>query len=123
MEARILIMCVVLTLISACQKKATMLVEPKLNVAVKNVMLDEGRGGIGPCEPSICINPNNPEQILAGVVLDRVYAPTQVAKPTLAMIFSTVFRFKNRLMAASHGMMEPPLPMTGSRIKISSGYI
>ena len=80
MEARILIMCVVLTLISACQKKATMLVEPKLNVAVKNVMLDEGRGGIGPCEPSICINPNNPEQILAGVVLDRVYVSNDGGK-------------------------------------------
>lgn len=30
-------------------------------------------GGYPPCEPSICINPTNPDNIVAGTILDRVY--------------------------------------------------
>jgi len=43
-------------------------------------MLDSGSGGIGPCEPSICINPRNPNQILAGAILDRVYVSNDGGK-------------------------------------------
>ncbi len=41
----------------------------------------EGEGlPIGPCEPSICINPQNPNQIVAGAVLNRVYASADGGK-------------------------------------------
>jgi len=39
---------------------------------IKAVRIDEG-GFIGPCEPSIVINPKDPDNIIAGAVLDRVY--------------------------------------------------
>ena len=40
---------------------------------VKNITLLEGRSGLGPCEPSICISPINTKLILAGSVLDNVH--------------------------------------------------
>ena len=40
---------------------------------VKNIKIHESlEGGIGTCEPSICINPANPNQIVAGAVLNDV---------------------------------------------------
>ena len=39
----------------------------------KNVKIDEARGAIGPCEPSIAISPLDPEVMVVGAVLDKVY--------------------------------------------------
>ncbi|UZR93643.1 sialidase family protein [Chondrinema litorale] len=39
----------------------------------KNVKIDAARGTIGPCEPSIAINPLNPKEIVVGAVLEKVY--------------------------------------------------
>ncbi len=39
---------------------------------IKAVRIDGG-GFIGPCEPSICINPTNPDNIVAGAVLNKLY--------------------------------------------------
>ncbi len=38
----------------------------------KNVKIAEGKGEIGPCEPSIAINPANPKEMVAGAVLNTV---------------------------------------------------
>ncbi|WKN32707.1 sialidase family protein [Porifericola rhodea] len=40
---------------------------------IKLVKIHEGSADLGPCEPSIAINPNTPEQLVAGSVLDNVY--------------------------------------------------
>ena len=37
------------------------------------VMIDAGNSGLGPCEPSICIDPTNKDRVVAGAILDRVY--------------------------------------------------
>ncbi|MEK6476480.1 sialidase family protein [Catalinimonas sp. 4WD22] len=37
------------------------------------IKIHEGIRDLGPCEPSIAINPNNTDQIVAGSVLDNVY--------------------------------------------------
>ena len=43
----------------------------------KNVRLDVWDGqGYQPCEPSIAINPNNPDVMVAGSILDNVYRST-----------------------------------------------
>lgn len=42
----------------------------------KNIKIDEALGTLGPCEPSIAISPANPDKIVAGAVLDRVYHST-----------------------------------------------
>lgn len=39
---------------------------------IKAVLIDKGMF-VGPCEPSISINPMDPENIVAGAILDRVY--------------------------------------------------
>ena len=39
----------------------------------RNILIDSNSVGYGPCEPSIALNPNNPQNLVAGAVLDRVY--------------------------------------------------
>lgn len=42
-----------------------------------NVRIHEWDGrGYQPCEPSIAINPRNPEEMIAGSILDNVYRST-----------------------------------------------
>lgn len=38
------------------------------------IKIHEGRGDLGPCEPSVAINPNNTNQLVVGTVLDYVYS-------------------------------------------------
>lgn len=45
-----------------------------------NVTIDPGGGGYQPCEPSIAINPVNPDEIVAGAILDRVYVSNDGGK-------------------------------------------
>ena len=40
---------------------------------IKNIMLDNDLTGYPPCEPSIAINPKNPDNIVGGAILDKVY--------------------------------------------------
>ncbi len=44
----------------------------------ENVMIAQGQKGdyFGPCEPTICVNPKNPQNIAAGAILDRYYWST-----------------------------------------------
>lgn len=39
---------------------------------IKAVKIEQG-GTVGPCEPSICINTKDPNNIVAGAILDKVY--------------------------------------------------
>lgn len=41
--------------------------------SIPAVMIELASTMVGPCEPSICINPTNPQQIVAGSVLNNVY--------------------------------------------------
>ncbi len=38
-----------------------------------NVIIDESSDGYPPCEPSIAISPSNPDVIVAGAILDKLY--------------------------------------------------
>ncbi len=51
-------------------KKTTVLTTPSKYL---NVAIDTSRRGVGPCEPSIFINPINTNEIVAGSVLNNVY--------------------------------------------------
>jgi hypothetical protein len=39
----------------------------------ETIMIDVSSRGLGPCEPTICIDPSNTSRIIAGSVLDNVY--------------------------------------------------
>ena len=39
----------------------------------RNIMIDSNSVGYGPCEPSIAVDPNNVDILVAGAVLDRAY--------------------------------------------------
>ena len=41
--------------------------------SIKAIMIETATSLVGPCEPSICIDPNNPDRIVAGSILDVVY--------------------------------------------------
>ncbi|MCB0555113.1 MAG: exo-alpha-sialidase [Phaeodactylibacter sp.] len=58
--------------ITACQRKTGDL-SKVMQKNIPNVLIGESGLGFGPCEPSIAINPNNTDQVVAGAVLDRAY--------------------------------------------------
>src|SRR5690348_14573617 len=43
-------------------------------IAFKNIRLADSNGRFRPCEPTIAVNSRNPDNIVAGVVLDRAYS-------------------------------------------------
>jgi hypothetical protein len=48
----------------------------------KNIQIDlqENNGEYPPCEPSICIDPSNPQFLVAGAILDKVYLSSDTGK-------------------------------------------
>jgi hypothetical protein len=61
-------------LLTACTKKALPISnKASLPEKFKNILIHEGSGFTGPCEPSICISPVNPDWVVAGSVLDNLY--------------------------------------------------
>lgn len=62
----------------------------------KNVMIDSGTG-VGPCEPSICVNPSNPKNIIAGAVLNTVYHSLDGGKT-----------WKKQRLTSPHGVYGDP---------------
>ena len=53
----------VITLLTSCSTTAQ----------YRNIMIDSNSVGYGPCEPSIAMDPNNIDRLVAGAVLDRAY--------------------------------------------------
>lgn len=70
-EGRLILFILPLIVLTGCAKK-NLMPEP-ISITSINVKIAEGKGTVGPCEPSICINPATPDQILAGSILDRVH--------------------------------------------------
>lgn len=56
---------------TSCSKRvAAVLISPDIP---QNVMIASGKMGLGPCEPSICIDPSDSNKIVAGSILNRVH--------------------------------------------------
>ena len=66
---------VLLSILSCSTKKNHAQSKQKIfqNTTYENVKIYESNGGIGPCEPSIYINPVRPENVVAGSVIDFVH--------------------------------------------------
>ncbi len=63
-----------------CSRKQSKTIQVSMVDNPKNIMLDSGTSGLGPCEPSICINPSNLDNIVAGAILDWVYTSNDGGK-------------------------------------------
>lgn len=69
-----------LTLIS-CSRKGNLPLKPKnqlINLGV--VTVDEDRAYLGPCEPSVAVNPSNTDEVIVGSILDRFHHSTDGGK-------------------------------------------
>src|SRR5690606_13369159 len=71
---KVLLFIVLMTITSACTQKAAIssVNEPMFH-KIEQVTIHESNFGIGPCEPTISINPQNTLEIVAGSVLDNIY--------------------------------------------------
>lgn len=68
-------------LATACTKKVMPIPQnAALPEVFENIMIHEGNGFTGPCEPSICISPVNPDWVVAGSVLDNLYVSKDAGK-------------------------------------------
>jgi hypothetical protein len=63
---------VILAGITSCSRKV---ISPALRIpdSIPTIMIHKGSSGLGPCEPTICIDPTDPSLVVAGSVLDNVY--------------------------------------------------
>lgn len=70
----IYLLVILASLLSCSQKLTPPQSEAFESPAIAAIKIDEGAlFSTGPCEPSICIDPTNPNKIVAGSILDRVY--------------------------------------------------
>lgn len=73
----------ILVWVSCAPKQKTLLLNQKdksLSGPYENVLIHEATGGVGPCEPSICIHPENNKKIVAASVLNNVYTSENAGK-------------------------------------------
>ncbi len=64
----------------------------------ENILIHEATGGIGPCEPSICIDPKNTKKLVAASVLNHVYTSDNAGKT-----------WKKSTLSSSHGVYGDPV--------------
>ena len=57
----------------ACSQKTGAVLQESSEDSITAILIHESNGYLGPCEPTICINPTNPQNVVAGAVLDFVY--------------------------------------------------
>ncbi len=68
-----------ISLVCSCSPKAIQQIsDPQeyqgiLHIDIQPILIEQGKSLLGPCEPTICINPNNPDHIVAGAILDKIY--------------------------------------------------
>lgn len=67
-----------------------------------NVKIASGKMGLGPCEPSICINPTNPNNIVAGSILNRIHVSNDGGKT-----------WKNEWLSSPFGVYGDPVVRIG----------
>ena len=65
-------LCLILICFLACNRPTSHKLVSINNNEIKAVKIEEGKS-FGPCEPSICINSTDPNNIVAGAILDKVY--------------------------------------------------
>lgn len=75
-------------LLQSCQEPTKQLIFP---VQTLNVLIDSGSYRIGPCEPSIFINPAKVGQIVAGSVLNQVHRSNDTGRTWATEVLTSSF--------------------------------
>ena len=69
-----LIACLCSVFVSSCNRTVSQsIVAPTFSDNPINIKIAGDKSLLGPCEPSICIDPNNNDRIIAGSILDRLH--------------------------------------------------
>ena len=78
---RLAFILVVLALSYSCKQQIKVPQALNADEGFKNIRIDtQGADGLGPCEPSIFINPTNPDNIVAGAIINFAYHSTDGGK-------------------------------------------
>ena len=88
---------IMLLIFFGCSKKNALINLDESGIP-KNVEIAGGANGVGPCEPSISINPSNPLQIVAGSILNRVHVSNDGGKT-----------WSNSKLESSYGVYGDPV--------------
>ncbi|NNE27604.1 MAG: exo-alpha-sialidase [Saprospiraceae bacterium] len=64
----------------ACSQKTSSVIKDSSMDAIEAVLIHASSGTLGPCEPTICINSANSQNVVAGAVLDNVYVSNDGGK-------------------------------------------
>ncbi|MDF1697240.1 MAG: sialidase family protein [Saprospiraceae bacterium] len=95
-----------------CSKKVSEEIELTYQKNPVNVQIDYSRMGVGPCEPSICIDPSNPSRIVAGSILNRVHISQDGGKT-----------WKNSKLTSPFGVYGDPVVRIGPKGNIYYSHL
>lgn len=87
-----------------CTKKITEKLVVVASSNPMNVQIAFDNRGLGPCEPSICINPSNPNNIVAGSILNRTHISNDGGKT-----------WKSDWLTSSYGVYGDPVVRIGPK--------
>lgn len=91
-----------LLLFCSCNKKVKDAISLSFNENPTNIMIASGKMGLGPCEPSICINPSDPSNIVAGSILNRIHVSNNGGKT-----------WENEWLSSTFGVYGDPVVRIG----------
>jgi len=95
-----------------CSPKGTKKLVLSSSEIPQNIKIAGDKSGLGPCEPSICINPANPRNIVAGSILDRVHVS-----------FDGGLTWKNEKLESSFGVYGDPVVRIGPKGKVYYSHL
>jgi len=99
-------------LLSSCSKQTVETIQVKPNDNPINVKIASGKLGLGPCEPSICINPSNPMNIVAGSILNRTHISNDGGKT-----------WESDWLESSFGVYGDPVVRIGPKGKVYYSHL
>lgn len=103
---------VMLLLFFGCSKKTADVLRISYSENPENIMIASSKMGLGPCEPSICINPQNPDQIIAGSILNRVHISNDGGKT-----------WQNEWLSSTKGVYGDPVVRIGPKGSIYYSHL
>lgn len=108
---RIAVLFVTTCLLSACTKRLQDL-QVSFPEETTNVKIHSSNTGLGPCEPSICISPNNPNVVVAGSVLNNYYVSEDGGKS-----------WTNNILTSTSGVYGDPVIRIDSKGNIYYAHL